>query len=63
MIDFLYGGLKSRLSRANLRSPRLRSTHVPLPEDKGRLVGKMGGDLMVEQPEAHNDLLILLKTL
>lgn len=63
MIDVLNGGLKSSVSRVNLRSPRLRCTPVPLPADKARLVGKMGGNLMVEQPEAHNDLLILLKTL
>lgn len=63
MRDVLYGGLKSSVSRANFRSPRLRCTPVPLPADKSRLVGKMGGNLVVEQPEAHSELLILLKTL
>lgn len=60
MIDILNGGLKSSGSRANFTSPRLRCTPVPLPADRGRLVGKMGGNLMVEHPGAHNDLLILL---
>lgn len=57
---FCMGGLKNSVSRANIRSSRLRCTPVPLPADKGRLVGKMDGNLMVEQPEAHSDLLILL---